>query len=78
MVNRLDLDLGLADVIGDRALHSDARAVAALARRFAAGAKRAGMRTCWLALEGEEEPVGLVEPDYTIRSLGELPAIAGV
>ncbi len=39
----VDLDLGLAEVIGDRALHSDARAVAALARRFAAGAKRAGM-----------------------------------
>jgi putative hydrolase of the HAD superfamily len=42
------------------------------------GGKRAGLATCWLALEGEEEPVGLVEPDYTIRSLGELPAIAGV
>ncbi|HVY64985.1 MAG TPA: beta-N-acetylhexosaminidase [Gammaproteobacteria bacterium] len=39
----VDLDLGLSEIIGDRALHSDARAVAALARRFAAGAKRAGM-----------------------------------
>lgn len=39
------------------------------------GGKRAGLRTCWLALEGEDEPVGLVEPDFTIRSLGELPAI---
>jgi beta-N-acetylhexosaminidase len=39
----VDLDLGLADVIGDRALHGDARAVGALARRFAAGARRAGM-----------------------------------
>jgi beta-N-acetylhexosaminidase len=39
----VDLDLGLADVIGDRALHADPRAVAALARRFAAGVKRAGM-----------------------------------
>ena len=39
------------------------------------GGKRAGLRTCWLALEGEEEPVGLVEPDYTIRSLGELPRL---
>jgi beta-N-acetylhexosaminidase len=39
----VDLDLGLAEVIGDRALHTDARVVAALARRFAAGAKRAGM-----------------------------------
>jgi len=39
----VDLDLGLADVIGDRALHHDARAVGVLARRFAAGAKKAGM-----------------------------------
>lgn len=43
--------------------------------RDIAGGKRAGLRTCWLALEGEEEPVGLVEPDYTIRSLGELPRL---
>ena len=39
------------------------------------GGKRAGMHTCWLELEGEDEPVGLVEPDYTIRSLGELPRL---
>lgn len=39
------------------------------------GGKRAGLRTCWLVLEGEEEPVGLVEPDFTIRSLGELPRL---
>jgi putative hydrolase of the HAD superfamily len=39
------------------------------------GGRRAGLRTCWLNLEGEEEPVGLVEPDYTIRSLGELPGL---
>lgn len=39
------------------------------------GGKRAGMDTCWLALEGEDEPVGLVEPDFTIRSLGELPGL---
>jgi beta-N-acetylhexosaminidase len=39
----VDLDLGLADVIGDRALHRDGAAVAALARRMAAGAKKAGM-----------------------------------
>lgn len=39
------------------------------------GGKRAGLATCWLALEGEDEPVGLAEPDYTIHSLGELPAI---
>lgn len=41
----VDLDRGIAQVIGDRALHSDARAVSVLARRFAAGAKRAGMVT---------------------------------
>jgi beta-N-acetylhexosaminidase len=41
----VDRDLGLSEVIGDRAFHSDARVVAALARRFAAGAKRAGMAT---------------------------------
>jgi beta-N-acetylhexosaminidase len=41
----VDLELGLSEVIGDRALHHDARIVAALARRIAAGAKRAGMAT---------------------------------
>lgn len=46
--------------------------------RDIAGGKRAGMPTCWLALEGEDEPVGSVEPDHTIRSLGELPRIAGI
>ena len=39
----VDRDLGLAGVIGDRALHEDAQIVAALARSFAKGAKRAGM-----------------------------------
>jgi len=39
----VDRDLGLSEVIGDRALHTDARAVAALARRIMNGAKRAGM-----------------------------------
>jgi len=39
----VDLDLGLAEVIGDRALHRDPGAVSALARRLAAGAKKAGM-----------------------------------
>jgi beta-N-acetylhexosaminidase len=39
----VDRDLGLADVIGDRAFHADAQVVAALARSFAKGAKRAGM-----------------------------------
>ena len=42
------------------------------------GAKRAGLASCWIALEGEDEPVGLVEPDYTIRSLGELQRVVGV
>jgi beta-N-acetylhexosaminidase len=40
----VDRDLGLSEVIGDRALHSDARTVAALARRIVAGAKRAAWR----------------------------------
>jgi beta-N-acetylhexosaminidase len=39
----VDLDLGLAAVIGDRALHAEPGATAALARRLAAGAKKAGM-----------------------------------
>ena len=39
------------------------------------GGKCAGLHTCWLALDDEEEPVGLVEPDFTIRSLGELPRL---
>lgn len=43
--------------------------------RDIAGGKRAGMRTCWLELAGEEEPVGAAEPDFTIHSLGELPRI---
>jgi putative hydrolase of the HAD superfamily len=46
--------------------------------RDIAGGKRAGMRTCWMSLEGEDEPIGLVEPDYTIVSLGELPRIVGI
>jgi beta-N-acetylhexosaminidase len=39
----VDLDRGLSEVIGDRALHHDSRAVGVLALRIAAGAKRAGM-----------------------------------
>lgn len=39
----VDRDLGLAAVIGDRALHPEASVVARLALRFASGAKRAGM-----------------------------------
>jgi beta-N-acetylhexosaminidase len=39
----VDLDLGLAEVIGDRAMHRDADAVGALAVQFLAGAAAAGM-----------------------------------
>ena len=39
----VERDLGLAAVIGDRALHPAPEAVASLALRFAAGAKQAGM-----------------------------------
>jgi beta-N-acetylhexosaminidase len=39
----VDLDLKLADVIGDRALHASAEVAATLARRFVAGAGAAGM-----------------------------------
>lgn len=46
--------------------------------RDVVGGQRAGLATCWLALEGEEEPVGSTEPDYVIHSLGELPAIVEV
>jgi len=42
------------------------------------GARRAGLATCWLALEGEDEPLGLIEPDHTIHSLGELPRLVGL
>ncbi len=39
----VDLELGLADVVGDRALHSDPEVVAHLALCFNASAKEAGM-----------------------------------
>jgi beta-N-acetylhexosaminidase len=39
----VDLDRGLAEVIGDRALHSSATAVSQLASQFAAGVHDAGM-----------------------------------
>jgi beta-N-acetylhexosaminidase len=39
----VDLDSGLAEVIGDRALHSSATAVSQLASEFAAGVHEAGM-----------------------------------
>ena len=66
LLGRLGVDASAALMVGN-----------SLARDIVGG-KRAGMSTCWLALEGEEEPVGLTEPDYTIRSLGELPAIVGI
>ncbi len=39
----VDLDLGMAEVIGDRALHPDAAVVSALSVGFSAGANAAGM-----------------------------------
>jgi beta-N-acetylhexosaminidase len=39
----VDVDRGLAEVIGDRALHAEAEIVARLAGQFSAGAKQAGM-----------------------------------
>lgn len=42
----LDLDHGLSAVIGDRALHADARVVALLAKSVAHGMLRAGMAHC--------------------------------
>jgi beta-N-acetylhexosaminidase len=39
----VDLDLGLSDVIGDRAFHRDAEAVAALASAYMSGMRQAGM-----------------------------------
>lgn len=42
------------------------------------GARRAGMPSCWLELDGEDEPVGSVAPDHTIRSLRELPGLLGL
>ena len=39
----VDLDLKIADVIGDRALHGDPEVTARLARRFMAGTNAAGM-----------------------------------
>jgi beta-N-acetylhexosaminidase len=39
----VDLDYGLSEVIGDRALHRDSDAVAALAAAFLAGMREAGM-----------------------------------
>lgn len=42
----VDLDLGLAEVIGDRALHDNARTVSELAARLMDGATRAGLAVC--------------------------------
>ena len=39
----VDLDLGMAEVIGDRALHPGAKVVSALSAEFSAGANAAGM-----------------------------------
>lgn len=42
----VDLDYGVSAVIGDRALHPEAGAVAELARAWLLGMRRAGMATC--------------------------------
>ncbi len=63
----------LLDILGVEA--GEALMVGNSLSRDIVGGKAAGMVTCWLALEGEDEPVGLVEPDFTIRSLGELPPL---
>lgn len=42
----VDLDRGLSEVIGDRALHSSPEVVTRLAARFSAGAHEAGMVIC--------------------------------
>jgi putative hydrolase of the HAD superfamily len=42
--------------------------------RDVAGALAAGLRSVWLQVPGAEEPAD-VEPDYTITSLSELPAL---
>lgn len=60
----------LLDLLGARP--EEALMVGNSLARDIVGGKRAGIATCWLALEGEDEPVGLVEPDFTIHSLGEL------
>ncbi len=42
--------------------------------RDVAGAKAAGIVSIWMEVPGSEEPAD-VEPDFTIRSLSELPAL---
>lgn len=57
-----DFDPGAAIIVGD-SLTSDIR-----------GGKNAGIRTCWLNPEGKE-PYPDIIPDYTVRTLEELPAL---
>ena len=42
----IDLDYGVSEIIGDRAFHSDADAVAALGVAYMAGMREAGMAAC--------------------------------
>ncbi|MBE2179457.1 MAG: HAD family hydrolase [Chthoniobacterales bacterium] len=63
----------LLEILGVQS--GDALMVGNSLSRDIVGGRCAGMATCWLALEGEDEPVGLVEPDFTIRSLAELPPL---
>jgi 2-haloalkanoic acid dehalogenase type II len=39
------------------------------------GAKHAGLRVAWLNSEGRQLPEGVPQPDFDLRSLGELPAL---
>ena len=57
-----DFDPDSAIIVGD-SLTSDIR-----------GGKNAGIRTCWLNPTGAEPHSGIV-PDYTVRTLEELPAL---
>jgi beta-N-acetylhexosaminidase len=62
----VDLDRGLAEVIGDRALHGDAEVVARLAREFGAGAREAGMS---IVAKHYPTHAGAVADSHTARAV---------